>query len=105
MFPVLIVWFAGALWLVASGIFSSASPLQVAATVWGLTALLLLLIATVPRLRSDVNKAGLPWLIRLHLVRFVGLWFMVLYFQGRFPFDIGIVGGAGDALIATAALV
>ena len=42
-------------------------------------------------------------LVALHLVRFVGAWFIVLYRRGELPFAFAVPGGWGDILAAAGA--
>ena len=42
-------------------------------------------------------------LVALHLVRFVGAWFIVLYRRGQLPFAFAVPGGWGDIAAAAAA--
>src|SRR5713226_1496271 len=87
---VLAIWLGAALAVSGSGVFLKATPRMVAAAVWGLTLLTLLLGWKAP--------VDLPALVKLHLVRFIGAWFVVLYRHGRLPFSFGVVGGIGDVL-------
>ena len=68
---VLAVWFCLALGVGFTGWFGGASALAVAATVWILTALALLLCWKAPGLNRWLWLVDLRWLIGLHLIRFV----------------------------------
>jgi hypothetical protein len=105
MIGLLLVWLGAALSLAATGLFYRATPQIVAATVWGATAACVLLIWLNSGARRFAADVGLRGLIALHLVRFVGIAFVGLYLAGRFPFSFGVVGGVGDIVIATGAVI
>ena len=42
-------------------------------------------------------------LVGIHLVRFVGAWFIVLYRRGELPFAFAVPGGWGDVVAAAGA--
>jgi hypothetical protein len=105
MIGLLLVWLGAALSLAATGLFYLATPQIVAATVWGLTAACVLLIWLSSGARRFVADVDLRALIALHLVRFVGIAFVALYLTGKFPFSFGVVGGIGDIVIATGAVI
>lgn len=69
-----------------------------------LVAIALLAIWTIPPVRAFVNLLSIRQRVALHLVRFVGIVFVVLYTLGRFPFSFGLLGGMGDIAVATGAL-
>ena len=100
----IVLWFAAALAVSASGLFFYATPQIVAATVWTLTGTSLILIWRVESIRRVVFAADLRWLIAVHLVRFAGIEFIAIYLDDRFPFSFGLLGGVGDTLVALGAV-
>ncbi|MDB6168649.1 MAG: hypothetical protein JWM88_1513 [Verrucomicrobia bacterium] len=46
----------------------------------------------------------LRWIVLLHVSRFVGFYFIVLYRRGELPFAFAVPGGLGDIVVATLAL-
>jgi hypothetical protein len=69
------------------------------------TAALVLALATVPGLRRWAFRVEMRRLIAFHLVRFVGIYFLYLYSQGELPYNFAVVGGIGDIIVATLAIV
>jgi hypothetical protein len=55
------------------------------------------------QLRLAVRAIPLWALVALHLVRFVGAWFIVLYRRGELPFAFAVPGGWGDIVAAATA--
>jgi hypothetical protein len=55
--------------------------------------------------RNWVQSLGLRPLILVHLTRFVGIYFLFLYSQGKLPYAFAVPGGWGDTFIATMALL
>jgi hypothetical protein len=54
--------------------------------------------------RRWLRSIPLSGLVGLHLTRFVGLYFLVLYGQGRLPYAFAVPGGIGDVVVALGAL-
>lgn len=72
--------------------------------VLGLTALLLLAYFRLAALRAWVDALDLRTLVLLHLTRFVGIYFLVLYRRGELPYAFAVPGGYGDIVVAVLAL-
>jgi hypothetical protein len=70
-----------------------------------LTAAALVAARRLPALRAWLEQVDLRVLLLLHLTRFVGFYFILLYRQGRLPYDFAVRGGAGDIVVATGALL
>jgi hypothetical protein len=97
-------WFLLALLIGASGIYERATAVQVAATVWGLVAIVCLAIWAAPFVRSFAVHASFQALIALQVTRFVGIALVALYLRGRLPYSFGMIGGAGDIAVAAGAV-
>jgi hypothetical protein len=98
----LLVW--GALALVAgAGGALAGSPVPPPAILLGLTLGGLLAYSLSARGRAWVRAVPPRALVALHLVRFVGAWFIVLYRRGELPFAFAVPGGWGDIAAAAAA--
>src|SRR4029077_16183840 len=103
---VLLAWVCFAVGL--AGWFQNARALTVAATVWILTALVLLACWKVRTVRVYVLNIDLRWLVVLHLTRlFVGAYFLVLCQRSQLPCAFARPSGWGDIVIGvmTVALV
>jgi hypothetical protein len=70
-----------------------------------LTALLALSFAVFPSVREFARNVDLRAILALHLVRFVGFYFLYLYGQGRLPYAFAVPGGWGDNAAALGALI
>jgi hypothetical protein len=70
-----------------------------------LTAGLMLAFWRVRPFHNWVSSLPLHALILFHLVRFVGIYFLVLYRRGELPFAFAVPGGCGDIAVAITALL
>jgi hypothetical protein len=85
--------------------FQNASALAVAATVWTLTALVLLACWKVRTIRVCVLNIDLRWLVLLHLTRlFAGAYFLVLCQRRQLPCAFATPAGWGDIVIGVMAV-
>ena len=98
---ILIAWLLAALIAGASGLFTTLVPPFPQAVLLGLVVVQLLIFAFSPGFRDWCLSVDVRALVLFHLTRFVGVYFLILYSQGRLPFDFAVRGGWGD--IATAA--
>ncbi len=69
----------------------------------GLTSALVAAAALDARFREWLVTLDLRAAIAIHLSRFVGIYFLVLYRAGLLPFEFGVLGGWGDITIAVTA--
>ena len=105
LFPLIgFVWFLAALVIGASGRLALLSPPRLQFLIVLLTAVLIAAGATVPSFRAWLASVDLRSVIAMHLTRFVGLYFLVLYGRGLLPFEFVVLGGWGDIVIAATAL-
>jgi len=106
IFPLIgFVWFLAALVVGASGLLVRAAPRAPQLLLVLLTAVLIVAGATVPSFRAWLASVDLRSVIAIHLTRFVGVYFLVLYARGLLPFDFAVIGGGGDLAIAVSALL
>ncbi len=100
---VLLGWLCFAVGL--AGWFQNASALAVAATVWALTALLLLACWKVRTIRACVLNIDLRWLVLLHVTRFfAGAYFLVLCQRSQLPCAFARPAGWGDIAVGVLAM-
>lgn len=88
-----------------SGWLHEASAPAVAATVWTLTALVLLACWKIAPIRVWTLSIPLRWLVLFHLTRlFAGAYFLVLCQRGQLPCGFATPAGWGDIIVAVFAL-
>ena len=71
----------------------------------GLTVALLVLGQAVSAYRTWRETVDLRVFVALHVTRFVGVFFLILYRRGELPFAFAVPGGVGDILVAIGAVV
>jgi hypothetical protein len=101
---ILATWFSAALALGAAGVLGRL-PVPPPAIAGMLTAATLAALAMGDGLRQAVLDRGPRPLVALHLVRFVGIWFLVLYGRGELPRDFAQTAGWGDIVVAVGAVL
>ena len=72
---------------------------------FALTALLILAYRSIAPFRAWVDHLDLRSLVLLHVTRFVGIYFLVLYRRGELPYAFAVPGGIGDIIVAASAIV
>jgi hypothetical protein len=97
------VWLSLAIALAASGRLEALRPPVPQLVLVGLTVALLLALAVSPRLRAWAWSLPVRSVVTLHLLRFVGIYFLLLYRKGQLPYAFAVPGGWGDILVATLA--
>jgi len=102
---ILLIWCLSAALLGAVGLLASLHPPFPQVILFGLVGLLLLAYGFSSEFRLWISSVPLAWLVSVHLVRFVGLYFLWLYEQRQLPFAFAVLGGWGDIVVATLALV
>ncbi len=101
---VALAWLAAAILLSATGRVALLRPPEPQLVLAGLTILLVLAGAFLPGFRVWLAGLNLRQIVALHLTRFVGAWFLVLYGRGELPWAFAVPGGWGDIAVATGAL-
>ncbi len=97
-------------WLIAAFLVGHYGLLQkipmpaVQGVLLGLTALILLVYFKTTALRAWISSLDLRALVALHVTRFVGVYFLILYNRGELPYAFAVPGGWGDIVVATFAL-
>ena len=101
----IIVWYALAIFAGGSGFTLRMVPPLPQIVLFGLVVLLLLLYWLSQSFRKWVLSVNIKLLVAVHLTRFVGFYFLFLYSRGQLPYDFAVLGGWGDIIVATAALL
>jgi hypothetical protein len=102
---ILLIWCVLAALLGAIGLFASLHPPFPQVILFGLVALLLIAYGSSSEFRGWLSSVPLAWLVSVHVVRFVGFYFLWLHEHGQLPFAFAVLGGWGDIVVATLALV
>ena len=99
------VWFIAAVLVGQQRLLQRLPPPAVQGILFGLTALLTYAYFRVAALRAWVDALDLRALVLVHVTRFVGIYFLILYRRGELPYAFAVPGGYGDILVAALALV
>jgi hypothetical protein len=100
-----IVWLLAAVVAGASGFFGTLVPPLPQAVLLGLVIVELLIFAFSSGFRSWCLTVDLRALALFHVTRFVGIYFLTLFSQGRLPYDFAVPGGWGDIAAAAAVVI
>ena len=104
--PVLVgLWFAIALVISASGLLYGVPAPVLGATNAMIIASSLLAIYFIEPIRNWVMNLDLRVFVFYHVVRFVGIAFLVFHAQGIIPSEFAIIAGWGDIAVATTAIL
>jgi hypothetical protein len=99
------VWFVLALIVGATRLLATIPPPFPQAVLFFLVILLLVLFWKINVFRNWSLNVGIRILLLVHLTRFVGIYFLILYSSGLLPYDFAVPGGWGDILVAITALI
>lgn len=106
LYPVLgLAWLVVALALGGSGRLTQLHPPVPQLVLLGLTVALVVAGATLPGFRHWLAGLRLRQIVAFHLLRFVGIYFLILYSRGELPYAFAVPGGWGDIAVATGALI
>ena len=100
---VLWIWFAAAVAAGHYGLFPHLPAPAIQGVLFGLTALLLGAYFGIASVRTWADAIPLRAFLPLHLTRFVGLYFLLLYRRGELPYAFAVPGGIGDIIVAVLA--
>jgi hypothetical protein len=100
----LMVWFFAAYALGDSGRLAVLEPPAPQLILIGLTVVLLANSVTLPGFRHWLAGLDLRRFVAVHVARFVGVYFLVLYGRGQLPYDFAVKGGWGDIVVASGAV-
>lgn len=105
VFIILSIWFCVAILIGVSGIFYRVPAPFVPLSIWSPVILTVLIFWSSNDFREWIYEIDFRLLMILHLTRFVGIWFLVLYSRGEFPEEFAVKGGWGDILAAVTAIL
>jgi len=97
-------WFLVALCIGETELLSMLPGPAVQVTLIGVTVGLLTAFWSSRSFRAFVNQLSLKSLIAVHLSRFIGIYFLLLYARGELPGRFALTAGWGDIAIALGAL-
>lgn len=100
-----LIWFAAALAAGAAGLTARLHPPFPQLTILSMTITLLLAIWLLKGFRQWLVRLDWQPVVSLHLIRFVGFYFLYLFSQGELPYAFAVPGGWGDILVASLALM
>lgn len=101
----LLIWFLIALTLGLTGKVSQIPFPLPQVVLFGLVALQIALFGLLPDFRKWLFGLNLKHLVAVHLMRFIGIYFLILYSQDNLPYDFAVKGGIGDIIVAFSALL
>lgn len=99
------LWLLAAAAFAASGQLARLEPPAPQLLLLGLTAAVILAGARWSPFRLWLAGLNLRQIVALHLTRFVGFYFLVLYGRGELPYAFAVLGGWGDIVVAAGALI
>jgi len=102
---VLTGWFAIAVFSSASGATLALRPPFPQVVLCGLLGLLFIAFRYLKTFRGWLYTIPLYWLVAVHISRFVGAYFLILYYRSELPFAFAVPGGCGDIVVAAFATV
>lgn len=101
---ILLSWLICAIGFGLSGILGRIPPPAVQGILIGLTLMTVFAYFMFTQIETFVLKMFPRGILRFHLIRFVGLYFLYLYSREKLPYDFAVPGGWGDIVVATIAL-
>ncbi|GJM16544.1 MAG: hypothetical protein DHS20C13_18710 [Thermodesulfobacteriota bacterium] len=101
----ILIWYVLAILAGGLGLTSRMTPPLPQIVLFGLVVLLLLLYWLSHNFRKWILSVNIKLLVLVHLTRFVGFYFLYLYSQGLLPYDFAVLGGWGDIIVASCALL
>ncbi len=98
------LWFGAAFFVGRQLLLQRLPPPAVPTILASLTVLLLYTYFRFTAVRRWVDGLPLRSLVLLHVTRFVGIYFLILYRRGELPYEFAVPGGIGDIIVASLAL-
>jgi hypothetical protein len=100
----LAAWLLVAMAVSAAGVLRAVPPPLPQLLIVALVAAVLLAGLAPAGGRRWLRSVPLAWLLAIHLARFVGFHFLILYRDGRLPYAFAVPGGIGDVVAAFGAV-
>ncbi len=100
---ILLVWLAAIVGVGASGLLYAARGPVLAPIVWGPVLVFVAAFTFSVRVRAWALTINPRPLVLFHLVRFIGIAFLILHGQGRLPAAFALPAGWGDIAVAATA--
>src|SRR5512134_936228 len=100
-----LVWLAIVIAAAGTGRLAALAPPRPQLLIVGLTTALVLAGLLLPAFRDWLATLPLRALVAFHIVRFVGIYFLILSSHGTLPAAFALPAGIGDILIAASALI
>jgi hypothetical protein len=97
-------WLLGAVLVSLSGVLRWVRPPLPPVLIFSLTAVILLLFWRSSGFRAWALSVDIRALVLIHVSRFVGVYFLVLYARGDLPYAFAVPGGIGDIVVAAGAV-
>ena len=101
----ILIWYVLAILAGGSGFTSRMAPPLPQIVLFGLVVLLSLLYLLFHNFRMWILSVNIKLLVVVHLTRFIGFYFLYLYSQDLLPYDFAVLGGWGDIIVASCALL
>ncbi|NIP38232.1 MAG: hypothetical protein GWM89_04070 [Candidatus Dadabacteria bacterium] len=102
---VLFIWFLIAFFLGFSGRVSEIPFPLPQIVLFGLVVVQMIFFGLSKGFRQWLYSVNIKYLVAVHLSRFVGIYFIILYSREMLPYDFAIIGGIGDIVVAVGALL
>ncbi|MEQ9620210.1 MAG: hypothetical protein RIG61_13695 [Deltaproteobacteria bacterium] len=99
------VWFLISFIAGALGFTASLVPPAPQIILFGLVVILFLLFLLSPGFKSWCLTVDVRVLVLIHVTRFIGIYFLILYSEGKLPYNFAVPGGWGDIIVAALALI
>ncbi|MGH7902319.1 MAG: hypothetical protein ACRENZ_11350 [Thermodesulfobacteriota bacterium] len=99
------LWFFISLLVGASGLLASIPPPFPQIILFSLVLVLLIIFWKSESFREVCFDLDIRVLLLIHLTRFVGIYFLILYSRGELPYAFAVHGGLGDIAVAFTALL
>ena len=102
---ILIIWLIIAIVIAQLGVLTKVPPVSIQLILIILTLVCIFSYVLSREVREFVKRIGVKGILVLHLVRYIGIYFLYLYSLDRLPYDFAVKGGWGDIAVAVFATI